>query len=171
MSRSRIQLLRLLPGMTVLALALAACSGEGPEEGAATGSDPAPIPSAPAQPEPAPQLSEKMPVEGLEPDGRIASWAVAVQIGATMQALSAACDHHDDSTLRAARDDQRAQMVATGVDGERVDAVWDWAAHHAELKIAEQPAAELESGCARLIDMEEEAQRLGEAMRSALPGS
>ncbi|MGY0560544.1 hypothetical protein ACW7G2_07485 [Luteimonas sp. A277] len=172
MSRSRISPLQLLPGVTVLALALAACSGEGPEEGGASLSDPAPLQSAPAQPEPAPELSEKMPVEGLEPDGRTASWAVAVQIGATMQALSASCDHHDEATLRQARDDQREQMVAAGVEAARVDAVWDWAARHAELKIAEQPAAELESGCARLIEMEEEARRLGEAMNNmSLPSS
>lgn len=175
MPRSRTPILGWL-ATSALAGALAACNGEKQREPA----DPAVVQPGPSASGPeshdagtsAAELSEDMPGEGLEADGRISSWAIAVQISATMQALSAACGHHDDAARQEARDGQRGQLAAAGVAGDRVDAVWDWAERVAEQKIAAQPAAELESGCARLIEMEEEARRMGEAMRTmSLPGS
>ena len=158
---------RLMPLAAALALALGACSGGGddPGEGAVVPARPAPAP----EPEP---LTDQIPDEGLDADGRMAPWAVAVQIGATMHALGEACGQHDAASLRQMQAGQRADMTAGGVDGARFDAVWDWAHRHASAKIAEQPAEELEKGCARLIEMEEEAARMGEVMQQmALPPS
>lgn len=157
---------RLIPLAAALVLALGACGGsDDPGE-----EMPALVAQAPA-PEPGPP-SEHMPAEGLEADGRMAPWAVAVQIGATMHALSEACGQHDAASLRQMQATQRADMAAGGVEGERFDVVWDWARRHATEKIGAQPAEELEKGCARLIEMEEEAARMGEMMQQmALPPS
>ena len=160
---------RLIALAAALALALGACGGsDDPGEDAA-----APVAVAPPpEPEPEPPLSDQMPTEGLEPDGRMAPWAVAVQIGATMHALSEACGQHDQAGLRQMQATQRAEMTASGVDAGGFDAVWDWARRHASVNIAAQPPEELEKGCARLIEMEEEARRMGEMMRHmALPAS
>lgn len=158
---------RLIPLAAALALALGACSGGADDPGEAA--------VAPAQPVPAPEpepLPDHMPEEGLEADGRMAPWAVAVQIGATMHALSEACGQHDEASLRQMRAGQRAEMVAGGVEGGRFDAVWDWARRHASEKIDAQPADELAHGCARLLEMEQEAARMGEVMQQiALPPS
>jgi len=159
--------LRLVPLAAVLALTLGACDG-----GDAPGEDAMRVPAAP-QPAPTPEPpSDEMPAEGLEADGRMAPWAVAVQVGATMHALSEACGQRDAASLRQMQATQRAEMVAAGIDGGRVDAVWDWARRHAVARIDEQPQEELEKGCARLIEMEEEAARMGEVMQQmALPPS
>jgi len=145
-----------------LVLALGACGGsDDPEEDAVAQVAPAPAPD----PEPEPPLSDQMPAEGLEPDGRMAPWAVAGQIGATMHALGEACGQLDQAGLRQMQATQRAEMTASGVDAGGFDAVWDWARRHASANIAEQPPEELEKGCARLIEMEEEARRMGEMMQ------
>lgn len=158
---------RLIPFAVALAVALGACSGGG--------DDPVEAAVAPVQPAPAPPpqpLTEQLPEAGLEADGRMAPWAVAVQIGATMHALAEACGHHDAASLRQMQASQRAEMTAGGIDGARFDAVWDWARRHAGEKIKAQPANELAQGCARLIEMEEEAARMGEVMQQVtLPPS
>ena len=153
---------RLIALAAALALVLGACGGsDDPGEDAA-----APVAvEPPLEPEPEPPLSDQMPAEGLEPDGRMAPWAVAVQIGATMHALSEACGQHDQAGLRQMQATQRAEMTASGVDAGGFDAVWDWARRHASVNIAAQPPEELEKGCARLIEMEEEARRMGEMMQ------
>ena len=160
---------RLIPHAAVLVLALGACGSGDDDPGEETL---APVAAAPAPaPEPEP-LTDEMPVEGLEPDGRMAPWAVAAQIGATMHALSEACGQHDQAGLRQVHATQRAEMTAGGVDADGFDAVWDWARRHATENIAVQPPEELEKGCARLIEMEEEARRMGEMMQQmSLPPS
>ena len=165
MSRCAWPQLRLFPLAAALALALGACGGGGDdpgEEATVAPAVPAPAPAPAPEPEP---LSDEMPVEGLEPDGRMAPWAVAVQIGATMHALGEACGQHDQASLGRMRAGQRAEMTAGGVDADGFDTVWDWARRHAEDNIAAQPPEELEKGCARLIEMEEEAGRMGEMMQ------
>ena len=63
-------------------------------------------------------------------------------------------------------------LESEGVDPARFDAVWSWAYRHAEEKIEAQSPEDLAKGCARLIEMEEEARRMGEMMRHmALPAS
>lgn len=160
----------------VLGLSLAACGGDRGDGGADPDQTPvaAPGPAVEATPEAAPPepLSEKMPTAGLEPDGRTASWAVAVQIGATLHALTAACGQHASAELERMHDEQRDAMSGEGVDPARFDAVWSWAYRHAEEKIEAQSPEDLAKGCARLIEMEEEARRMGEMMRHmALPAS
>ena len=167
MSRCMWPQVRLIPIAAVLALALGACGGGSDDPGVA-----AVVPVAPAPvPEPEP-LSDRMPVEGLEADGRMAQWAVAVQIGATMHALGEACGQHDQASLQRMRASQRADMAAAGIEGDRFDAVWEWARRHASENIAAQPDEGLEQGCARLIEMEQEAARMGEMMQQmSLPPS
>ena len=162
MSRCAWPQLRLIPLAAALALALGACGSGGDDPGEEAVE---PVAAAPAPvPEPEP-LTDEMPEEGLEADGRMAPWAVAVQIGATMHALSEACGQHDQAGLRQMQATQRAEMTASGVDAGGFDAVWDWARRHASVNIAAQPPEELEKGCARLIEMEEEARRMGEMMQ------
>ena len=162
MSRCAWPQLRLIPLAAALALALGACGSGSDDPG---GEAVAPVAAAPAPPPEPEPLADEMPVQGLEPDGRMAPWAVAVQIGATMHALSEACGQHDQASLRQMQATQRAEMTAGGVDADGFDAVWDWARRHASANIAEQPPGELEKGCARLIEMEEEARRMGEMMQ------
>lgn len=155
----------------LLALALGACGpGEPPP--------PLPEPATPPQARPGgiedeifPHVSAQMPAEGLEPDGRVAPWALAAQVGATLQALAEACGQHDAAQLRQMQDDQRDAIAEEGVDMDRFEAVWTWAYRQARQKITLQPAADLERGCASMREIELDAERMGEMMRpmSSLP--
>lgn len=158
-----------LPFAALLALALGACgSGEPP---------PLPEPALPQQQAPAgdiedeifPHVSAQMPAEGLEPDGRMASWALGAQVGATLHALTEACGRHDPASLRRMRDGQRDAAAGEGVDMDRFDAVWTWAYRQARQKITLQPPADLKRGCARLDEMQQDAERLEQMVPMAVP--
>lgn len=159
---------RLLPPVALLAVMLGACG---------SGEPPPPLPEPPA-PAPAgdiedaifPHVSARMPAEGLEPDGRVAPWALGVQIGATLHALAEACGEQDLPSLQVMQREQRDAVMAQDVDAGRYDAVWTWAYRHARQKITLQPSTELARGCAGLHEMQQDAERMQELMRPmALP--
>ena len=150
----------------LLVLALGACG---------SGEPPPPLPEPATSPQQArtggiedeifPHVSAQMPAEGLEPDGRMAPWALAAQVGATLQALAEACGQHDAAELRRMQDDQRGAIAEEGVDMDRFETVWTWAYRQARQKITMQPAADLERGCASMHQMQLDAERMGEMMR------
>lgn len=158
--------LRLLPALLVLALG--ACRpGEPP---------PAPEPAVEQaragdpEDEIFPHVSTQMPAQALEPDGRMAPWALGAQFGATLHALAEACGQHDREALRQMRDQQRGAVATEGVDMDRFDAVWTWAYRQARQKISMQAPAELERGCGSLHEIQQESERMKEMMRPvALP--
>ena len=152
----------------LLVLAVAACDrGEPPPPLPDPALAPAASPVQPGDPgyEIFPHVADGTPAEALEPDGRMAPWSLAVQVGATLQALAEACGQHDADELARMHDGQRAAMAGHGVDQERWDTVWNWAYRQARQKIALQPAADLARGCASLRDMQEEAERPGGILR------
>lgn len=160
---------RSLAALVVLALTLGACGRE----------EAPPLPAPAAEPSPQaqpvdiedeifPHVSARMPAEGLDPDGRVAQWALAAQVGATLHALLEACGQHDEAALRQMHDEQRDAMIGVDVDAARFDAVWTWAYRQARQKITMQPSADLERGCARLQDMQQEADRMRAMMQPAV---
>lgn len=117
-----------------------------------------------------PHASAQMPAEGLDPDGRLAPWAMGAQVGATLQALAEACG--GDSAARAEEigRQQRDALTVQGVDMARFDAVWTWAYRQARQKLAMQPRGELDEGCARLREIERDEGGVQEIMqRTAMP--
>lgn len=163
---------RLPPGrwsLTIAALLALALGGCG------SGEPPPPLPEPASAPQQArtgdiedeifPHVSAQMPAEGLEADGRMAPWALAAQVGATLQALAEACGQHDAAQLRQMQNDQRDAIAAEGVDMDRFEAVWTWAYRQARQKITMQPTADLERGCASMRQMQLDAERMGEMMR------
>src|SRR5699024_6096086 len=110
-----------------LALALAACGGEAPDDG------PVPFPAAPAAGEAAPPPAEAAPVP--DPDAAMAQaptdahgmpepWAIAAQMGGSLQALGEACGMEGEGGLENMDADARREIEALGTDMEAFEALW-----------------------------------------------
>lgn len=159
---------RLLAGLLVLTLC-----GCGPGEPPPPVPAPAPAPAVAPLPGIGtgilPEVPARLPPEAREADGSMAPWALPAQVGATLQALAEACGQEDSDQIRRMHGEQRAALEAGGVDLARFETVWDWAYRQARQKIALQPSADLEQGCAGLERMQEDAARMGALRAMALP--
>lgn len=152
---------RLLPLLAATALLLGACGpGEPPPP-----APPAPAPVADIEAEIFPHVSARMPAEGLEPDGRMAPWALGAQLGATLHALAEACGQHDPVALRQMQEERRGAVAGEGVSVNRFDVVWTWAYRQARQKISMETPDELGRGCASLREMQQEAERMEQMLR------
>lgn len=154
----------------VLALALSACRQDAAAPDAADAIR-APAGSDGVEAEIFPHASAQLPEEALDPDGRIAPWAMGAQVGATLQALAEACGEQTAAQSRPVAAEHRRMLALQGADAARLDVVWTWAYRQGRQKIAMQPTAELEHGCRQLREMQQDAGRMQELMREmSLPG-
>lgn len=146
-----------------LALAVAACGGDSPDDGQA----PSPAVVAPAAGEATPQPGEAAPVP--DPDGSMPElptdeygmpppWAVAAQMGAGMGALAEGCGMADSGGFDSLDADALREIEALGADMEAFEALWTQTYTRTRRDFAAGTDAERAGACAEL----EEMQRLSE---------
>lgn len=135
-----------------LALALAACGGDAPDDDQAT--TPAPAAGDAAPPASAPEGA--MPDLPTNEQGVPEPWAVAAHMGAGIAALAEECGMADTGRFDSLDADARNEIEAMGADMQAFEAMWDEAYAYTRSEFAAGTDAQRTEACAEMEQMSEQ---------------
>lgn len=154
-----------------LTLALAACGGSAPDDASA----PAPVPAAvepeagqatpqPAEAAPVPDPAAAMPQVPTDEHGMPQPWAIAAQMGGSLQALGEGCGMEGEGGFDNMDAEALREIEALGTDMEAFEALWKQTHASAKREFAAGTAEQRAQACAEMEELRLMSEQYAEGM-------
>ncbi|MGO1720973.1 MAG: hypothetical protein ACTHZI_12375 [Luteimonas sp.] len=152
-----------------LTLALAACGGSAPDDA----SEPTPVavepevgqaPPQPAEAAPVPDPAAAMPQVPTDEHGMVQPWAIAAQMGGSLQALGEGCGIEDKAGFEHMDAGSRRELEALGADMEAFEALWKQTHASAKREFDAGTAEQRAQACAELEELRLMSEQYAEGM-------